>query len=119
MGLNKARGQSEYVKEVMFVLDYTGGTPAIASVCPPSAAGDISVADTAAGQATVTIKNMKGPQGATNIQVTPRNHFTVPSAESRSYSGDDLSFVVRLGDADLDDSSAGEDVDADVRVVAY
>lgn len=119
MAANKMHAQSESQNEVKFVLTFSGGTPAISSVHPRSAADDISVADTAPGTATITIKNFKGPQGASNIQLTPRNEFTIPAVPSRSYSGDDLVFVVKLSDADLDDSSADEDVDCDVVAVAY
>lgn len=119
MATNKQHAQSEGQNEVKFVLTFSGGTPSIASVHPRCAADDISVADTAPGTATITIKNFKGPQGATNIQLTPRNEFTIAAVSSRSYSGDNLAFIVKLSDADLDDSSADEDVDCDVVAVAY
>jgi hypothetical protein len=119
MATNKMHAQSEGQNEVKFVLTFSGGTPSIATVLPQCAAGDISVVDTAPGTATITIKNFKGPQGATIILLGPRNEFTIAAVSSRSYSGDDLSFVVKLSDADLDDSSADEDVNCDVLAVAY
>lgn len=111
MGLDKARGQSDYIQEVSFKLVDSSGTPSIADVCPPGAAASVSVADTAQGRATITIKNMKGPAGKTNIQCTPYTTSTESAVVSRSYSGNDLTFEIHT------ENDASSDTDSSVDVV--
>ncbi len=116
MGLNKARGQSESNQRVMFLLTLVGGTPTVTLVSPREAAGDITVADTAPGSATVTIKNFQGPQSAVNIQLTAHTNQAFAAAVSRAYSGADLSFIVDVAE---NDSATLEDFNVDVCAEAY
>jgi hypothetical protein len=116
MGLNKAHGQSEYAKEVCFTLAISGGAVSIADVCPLGAAGDISVSDGGAGLSTITIKNFKGPQGAYNIQLTPKVTSMMSAVVSDSYTGDDLAFTVST---ESDASTATDNVSVFVQAKAY
>ncbi len=113
--VNKAFGQTEKNQRVLFQILDTGGTPSIVNVSPAGAAEDISVADTATGRATVTIKNMKGPKGVANIQATARTTSVWPSVVSVSYSGDTLSFEVSTEN----DASSLTDTTTDVVVEAF
>lgn len=115
MSMNKAHGQSEGNQVVLFKLLDTGGTPSIVQVSPAGAAGDISVADTATGRATVTIKNFKGQQGAANVQATTLTTSVWCSVVSLSYSGDDLSFEL----SSENDASTLTDTSVYVRAEAF
>ncbi len=115
MSVNKAHGQTESNDVVMFKLLDSSGTPSIVNVSPDIAAGDISVADTATGRATITIKNCKGPQGVANIQATSQTIHVWTSVVSRSYSGDDLTFEL----SSTDDAHSATDTSIDVRVEAF
>lgn len=115
MGANKSHALTENCQRVFFKLVDTAGTPSIANVFPPSAASDISVADTAQGRATVTIKNFKGGVGESNIQVTTQTTSVWASVVSKSYSGNDLSFEISIEN----DASTLTDSTADVCAVAY
>lgn len=92
MPVNKERGQQDRNLRVCFSLLDTGGSPSITDVNPPSAANDISVADTAQGRATVTIKNFKGVSGAYCIHATSKTTSVWTSVVGDSYSGNDLTF---------------------------
>jgi hypothetical protein len=100
---------------VFFKILDTAGTPTIVNVSPIGAADDFSIVDTAAGTYDVTIKNFKGPRGATNIVVTPYIISTFASVTARSYSGDDLSLTIVVN------TDGGTDTDSavDVRIEAY
>jgi len=115
MSVNKEHGQTEDNDVVLFQLLDSTGTPSITKVSPLIAAGDISVSDTGAGRATVTIKNFKGPQGAVNIQLTTRTTSVWASVASSSYSGDDFTFEISIEN----DASTLTDASVDVRAEAY
>lgn len=117
MGMDKAFGQHAGNQRVLFKLVDTSGTPSIGSVSPSGASGSISVADTAQGRATVTIKNFKGKTGSVNIQLTSCT-TSVMSAVANStiaYSGDDLTFEI----SSEDDSSTLTDTSVFVAVEAF
>lgn len=116
MAINKARGQSDEIMEVLFVLTISGGAVSIVGVFPPVAVNDISVADGGAGLSTITIKNMKGKQGQANVQLTPRTTSMMSANVTPAYSGEDLSFVVST---ESDASTATDNVSVDVQVKAY
>jgi hypothetical protein len=115
MAVSKARGQSENNNAVLFKILDTAGTPTIVNVSPLNAAGDISIVDTATGIYDVTIKNMQGPQQASNILVTPYVVSTSAAVTARSYSGADLSFTIKVN---LDDAT-DTDSSCDVRVETF
>lgn len=119
MPVNKAKAQTEGNLRVLFAVTYSGGTPSIVGVSPAIAAGDISVADTAGGRATVTIKNCKGPRGLANIQATTRTQSNHAAISGRAYSGDTLSFVVEQWNSGDDSSEVLTDSDTDIVVEAY
>lgn len=116
MPVNKARGQRDGILEVAFLLSISGGTVTIANVSPRSAAGDISVSDGGAGLSTITIKNFKGPQGAYNIQLTPKVTSMMAAVVSDSYTGDNLAFTVST---ESDASAATDNVPVFVKAEAY
>ena len=115
MAVGKAFGQAERHERVLFQILDTGGTPSIINVAPLSAAGDVSVVDTATGRATVTIKNFKGIRGKYNIQATTRTTSVWASVVSDSYSGNDLTFEVSTEN----DASSLTDTSTDVIAEAF
>lgn len=114
--INKAAGQTAANMRILFQLLISGGAVSISNVSPKCAEGDVSVSDGGAGLSTVTIKNMKGPRGAYNIQATPRVTSTMTTIVSDSYSGDDLSFIVST---ENDASTLTDNVPVDIVVEAY
>lgn len=115
MSMNKAAGHTERNQRILFRLVDTAGTPSITGVSPAHVAGDVSVVDTAAGRATITIKNFKGPQGIANIILTPHTTSLMCAAVSRSYSGDNLSFEISTEN----DASALTDSSVDCQVEVF
>jgi hypothetical protein len=116
MPVNKARGQSDYILEVRFLLNISGGTVTVEKVSPPGAAGDISVSDGGDGLSTITIKNMKGPQGEALVFLTPRVTSMMSASVSGAYTGDDLAFTVST---ESDASTLTDNVPVAVKVEAY
>lgn len=116
MATNKMHAQSEGQNEVKFLLSISSGTVSIANVFPRCAADDISVSDGGAGLSTITIKNFKGPQGAYNIQLTPKVTSMMSAVVSDSYTGDNLTFTVST---ENDASTLTDDVPVFVVAVAY
>ncbi len=115
MPVIKAKGQRDGNLEVLFKILDSAGTPTIVNVTPLGAAGDISIVDTGVGIYDVTIKNMKGQQGVTNVQATPYVTSTMAAVSARSYSSDDLAITIRVED----DGSTLTDSSVDVRVEAF
>lgn len=115
MGLNKAFGQSEGNRRVLFKILNTAGTPTVVAVSPSGASVDMSIVDTGTGDYEVTIKNFKGPQGVANIQATAETISTFASVASRTYTNNDLAIVIKVEN----DASTATDGSVDVCAEAF
>ncbi len=99
------------------ILD-TSGTPSIVNVSSPLFfTGDVTVADTATGRATVSITNFKAPRGFALpfVQSLTTSVSSAVVASSVAYSGDTLSFEV----SSEDDASTLTDTSVNVQVWAF
>jgi hypothetical protein len=112
MAINKARGQSESNQRLLFKI---GDGASLTEVSPLGAAADCSIVDTGNGDYSVTVKAFKGPRGLVNVQLTSVTISTFASCASASYSGDDLTFVVKIEN----DASSATNGDVYVAVEAF